>query len=266
MASLFLEKASRIPWDPKTILLDPDLRGKLLRAPAQIAALALVETDFSLLIDKVLCPTWLLWGEEDETAPRRIANILLWRLPAAELRLLPGMGHSPMRDDSTEFLTALQKCLTELPTPAKKTNPKGRLSDKTVLNQQNATITGSYNTLGIRNCQNLKLRNVWAHQIEILDSQIRMEGITVVAPAGKTGISVTRSTIVLTGADITGSVGIRTNQSRLDLAGLRYHGDGSPILGTGKPSSLLLSTATAYTHGQTRSLQGDRGLRSGESI
>ena len=104
VAGLLLEKTSRIPLDPGLILASAELRERFLAGdPERIAALALVETDFSLLLPRIRVPTWLLWGTQDQVAPLRIAKLLAWNLPQAQLMLLDGLGHTPMAENPAVF-------------------------------------------------------------------------------------------------------------------------------------------------------------------
>lgn len=64
-------------------------------------------------LDRVRCPTPILWGDRDRYFPVQLLNTFARRLPTAEIHTLPGCGHS-MHDDCpeqtypllTRFLTA----------------------------------------------------------------------------------------------------------------------------------------------------------------
>lgn len=58
--------------------------------------LALAGRDLS----KLTCPSLVLWGERDPYLPVRFAEAYAAVLPAAELELLPGVGHWPLVDDA----------------------------------------------------------------------------------------------------------------------------------------------------------------------
>jgi len=49
-------------------------------------------------IQRVRCPTLLMWGQEDRWAP--VALLALWKrdLPAAAVKVYPGVGHMPMEE------------------------------------------------------------------------------------------------------------------------------------------------------------------------
>lgn len=50
-------------------------------------------------LGEVACPALIAWGTRDVLLPARQAQRFVARLPRGELRLLRGLGHSPMADD-----------------------------------------------------------------------------------------------------------------------------------------------------------------------
>lgn len=54
-----------------------------------------------LELDRIACPVLLVWGEKDRILPlERHAARFREEIPGAELRVLPGIGHTPMWDDA----------------------------------------------------------------------------------------------------------------------------------------------------------------------
>jgi len=267
IASLLLEKTSRLPLDSKLLLSSPFLREKFLAAdPGRISALALVETDYSLLLAKISSPTWLIWGAKDEVSPLRIAKILDWNLPQVKLQILPEQGHSPMLDDVGSFKGALWRALKETP-EVKVPLPIATPAKKGVCEQQQGQVfSGNYSSLRINNCHNILLRNVVIDDLEIVDSQVVIENSIFQASAHKPALSLLRSNVVITGADIVADTGIITNQSRIDLAGVRFVGAQSAIKGEGNPSSVLCSSSVKLFDGTMEALHLSQSLVAGESL
>lgn len=267
-AGLFLEKVSRAPLDPDLLLATAVTREKFLAGdPTLIAALALVQTDFSLLLNKVNTPTWLIWGELDQVAPLRIATILEWNLQQAQLNLLKGMGHSPMLEDPQRFMTALSQALEKNPVRSiRSMSAVGEASEGICEGKAALVFRGDYTRLRINNCTDIKLINVNARQIEITDSQVEITSAVVRGEGQTPAINVLRSNVTITAADIYGQIGIVTNQGRLDLAGVRFFEAAVAVMGEGNPSSVLFSSSFRQIDERLIPLQISRSLRQGESL
>jgi pimeloyl-ACP methyl ester carboxylesterase len=267
IAGLLLEKTSRLPVDAKLLLSSPFLREKFLTAdPVRISALAMVDTDYSLLLAKISSPTWLIWGAKDEVASLRVAKILDWNLPQVKLRILPGLGHSPMLDDIGNFKEALWQALqeapeVEVPLPTSTPDKKGVCEQ-----EQGKVFSGNYSSLRINNCHDVLLKNVVVNDLEIVDSQVAIETSRLRASSHKSALSLLRSKVTITGADIVAETGIIINQSRIDLAGVRFIGAQSAIKGEGNPSSVLCSCSVKLIDGAKEALHLSRSLGVGESL
>ncbi len=266
-SDLVLEKSSRLPVDPDVTLQSETMRASLLDGnPSRIAALALVQTDYSLLLGRIKTPTWLLWGSQDRVAPLRLAKILRWNLPKTELILFQGQGHCPMLEDAQGFLTALTKTLTSLPRGLPRVSITDPAPDGYFNNESGRVIQGSYSTLKINGCKNIRLVNIAAKHIEIQNSQVEMENADIEAQAELPGISVVRSRLIVTGADIRAVTGILTNQSRIDLAGVRFIETPTAIRAEGNPSALLSSCSVKQSAGKRVAIHTSCSLNAGEKL
>ena len=93
-----IEKLQSLPVDIDLMIRSAFLREKFLDGDSnKIAGLALVQTDYTLLIDQVETPTILIWGESDDIAPLRTGQLLAARMQQAQLEIIPDGGHTPMR-------------------------------------------------------------------------------------------------------------------------------------------------------------------------
>lgn len=262
-----LEKASRMHLNPDLVLNSETMRAKFLAGePSRIAALALVLTDYSLLLDKIRIPTWLIWGELDEVATLRIAKVLQWMLPRTQLRVLQDMGHTPMIEAPRSFLPELMAALETEPRGLSPAFIKNDAPDECLENEKGGIFRGTYRNIIIKNCQNIRLINVTARHLEIIDSKVDIEGTTIVATREEAGIHLLRSKLTMTGADIHAGTGIVTNQSRMDLAGVRYIGTRTAIRGEGNPSTLISSSSVKRFSGKTTAIHLSRSLTSGEEL
>lgn len=267
VASLLLEKASHLPINPELLLSLPLMRQKFLAGdPTRIAGLALVETDYSLLLAKNLTPTWLIWGAQDEIASLRIARVLEWNLPQVELKILPESGHTPMLDDLSGFRIALQQALQENP---ELRSPLSQTTDAKVgkcEGEQDRVFSGHYSSLRISNCSNVLLRDVVANSLEITDSQVVIETSKLLALPHRPALTLLRSQVVISGADIVAVTGLVLNQSRVDLAGVRFIGTQIAIKGEGNPSSVLCSSSVKLFDDGIEPLHLSRSLIAGEEL
>lgn len=68
---------------------------------------SMMSLDFRDKLDRVTCPTLVLWGERD-TANRKAAGELAKLLPDADAREIPGAGHEVNRDAPWELAAAIR--------------------------------------------------------------------------------------------------------------------------------------------------------------
>jgi len=120
--------------------------------------------------------------------------------------------------------------------------------------------------LRIDNCHNILLKNVVVNDLEIVDSQVVIETSILQTSAHKPVLSLLRSNVAITGADIVAETGIVLNQSRIDLAGVRFLGAQIAIKGEGNPSSVLCSSSVKLFDGDEKTLHLSRSLAAGESL
>ena len=113
-----VEWVFRLP-DLTRILKESDLAWDLLlRNRANVnAALAMMEEDFSAVVHTLQQPTQIIWGEADTVAPLRTGQLLARRLPRAELKTMPRVGHTPMLEAPEQFLALLSSALASDPAP-----------------------------------------------------------------------------------------------------------------------------------------------------
>lgn len=267
VASLILEKTTRIPFSPELILSTGFMRQRFLAAdPARIAGLALVQTDYSLLLGQIDVPTWLIWGELDNIAPVRIADVLQWQLPHAQKIILSGLGHVPMKEDREVVQGALQKALESIPESRQSFVLSSSERKGICEGGQGFVFEGPYDEISLSACDSVLLKNVTTKALQIIDSNVVIEQSRLSGDQANAAMSVVRSRVTMTGVDIAAEMGIQTDQSRLDLAGVRFIDATIAILATGNPSAVLCSSSTKSSQGKVSALHLSRSLKAGESI
>jgi pimeloyl-ACP methyl ester carboxylesterase len=239
LANLVVERVFGLPGDPTRVLRESEALWALVlrdRVSAN-AAMALVDEDFSAAVHTLAQPVWLIWGEADAVAPLRTGELLGRRLPQAELATLPGVGHVPMAQASNDFLALLVRALDQppVPRPAQTVQPAqpalsptaDPLPDLHCSGQVDRHYRGRYREVHIDRCTAVRLTDVVAERIVVHDSIVQMLGVQVAA--SDIALTIVNSELIATASDFTGRLAIRTDASRLDLAGVRLQADGFAV-------------------------------------
>ena len=254
----------KLPVD--SVLASPSMRSFFLRSnPSAIAALALLQENFSSAIDQMSVPASIIWGEDDGVAPLRTGRLLHARLNNSTLDIIRHSGHVPMNEQTTVFNKALLHRLnTHNP---KRTNVERPLvsNRRGICNSQNNMhFTGNYQSISINECKGVKIENASVGKIlieesvvEINDSRVSSDGV---------GINIIGSRLLATALDIHASTGILTSSSRLDLAGVSINSDKEAIeSASGLDSTVVVSVSRfqgAYFHGVYRLIKKQQSLTS----
>ncbi|MDX8402921.1 MAG: alpha/beta hydrolase [Mariprofundaceae bacterium] len=229
------------------ILSSAAMRTLFLRGnPSIIAALALLQEDFSRAIDELQVPTTIIWGENDGVAPLRTGRLLHARLNRVTLDLIADSAHVPMKEQTTVFNGLLLERLTQIiPEKVKAQEPLIGLKDMTCTSEKNMQISGSYRDIIIKDCSGVVLENVTARQIQIENSDVDMYRTRI--SSSQTGLIVRKSKLVATALDIDAKTGILSSASRLDLAGVSIRGEYNAIvaadIGASKASTAVISVS-----------------------
>jgi pimeloyl-ACP methyl ester carboxylesterase len=194
------------------------------------AGMALVEEDFSADIPKMQVPTWILWGEADPVAPLRTGQMLAYRLPRAQLLTMPGVEHTPMDPATAQiFLPLLERALAGDPQPSPLPEPPhSTLADVRCKGETDRLYSGDFREVIIQGCSAVKLQNLSAQRVVIVDSMVQMLN-THVRSASGSAVEVVNSELIATAGQFSGDVAISADKSRLDLAGIRLDARRTPV-------------------------------------
>jgi pimeloyl-ACP methyl ester carboxylesterase len=83
-----------------------DLVEEVLKVPARVwreTFVGLLRYDDLSDLARVQVPTLLVWGDQDRVVPRAMQDELARRIPAAELAVYPGVGHTPRWEEPSRF-------------------------------------------------------------------------------------------------------------------------------------------------------------------
>jgi non-heme chloroperoxidase len=102
--------------DVAPALLD-QLIEEALKVPARVwkqTLPALLDYDDLAGLPRITAPTLLVWGENDTLVSRDMQEQLLRRIPAANLVVYSGAGHTPRWDDPSRFSSDVATFVTDL--------------------------------------------------------------------------------------------------------------------------------------------------------
>lgn len=235
LGNILVERVFGLPGDPTHVLRASDLLwGWALRDRTNVnAALALIDEDFSAAVHTLTQPVQLIWGEADAVAPLRTGELLARRLPRAQLATLPGVGHVPMEQAANAFSALLDRALKEPPLPrAELPVDAPALQDLDCKGQVDRRYSGRYREVRLDGCSAVRLTDLVADRIVVRDSIVQMTGVQV--HGADIALDITNSELVATACDFDGRVAIRSDSSRLDLAGVRLSASGFALQALGR--------------------------------
>ena len=224
----------------------PMLSGKIFRTPQALASTSLIFTDFSRQIAEVQAPVWLIWGDRDFIAPLRTGKMLARMIPGSRLKIMQGVGHTPMIEDPCAFNQLMLKCLAD-DIHAHQEIQKQTPAKKSILleNRKNLALRGGFTHIEIRNCRNIKIKNATADRIKIVNSTVEIENLTL--ETDQEALIVTDSVVTVTAANLTADVGISTTNSRIDLAGVTIQARKAAVASGGQASSIVVFSICKIT-------------------
>jgi pimeloyl-ACP methyl ester carboxylesterase len=250
-AGKFLEGAESYPVDSEDVLSAP--HG--VAAERNIAAMALLETDFAPLLSQVTSPVLILWGQEDRIAPLRTAEVLLHRLPRAWLEIIDGAGHVPMSEQPDEFNRRLLASLDgALPSP-----PLVRASEGDAERigrcerQRNVRFSGRYRRIELHHCSDVIIADAELDELYVFESRVLIERSRI----GGSGLAVDAigSDVKMTAVDVHGDVALRVARSRLDLAAVDLDGREAAVMAVSN-SKAVFSLCRVNSPQRTGDLHG----------
>jgi pimeloyl-ACP methyl ester carboxylesterase len=223
------------------------LRKKLYGGdPGKIAAMALLNTDFSDILENIHVPTLIVWGEKDPVVPLRVGRILEWMIPGSDLRIMPDVGHSPMIDRPDEFNRIVMEWLTASPKKKERVTPSFTSDEVFLCENRDCVITnGSYDRIEIKNSNNTQIVNVATKHISIERSIVSIEGSSIMS--NDVGVKVVDSVANISGCSIDANVAVLTSSSSVDLAGVKLTGKTAAVreaaLKSGAKSTVIFSVS-----------------------
>lgn len=220
------------------VLSSPNLRKSVLNDnPMTIAALALVQTNFSNLLEDIDTNTLIIWGEDDTIAPLETGFVLNRRLQKSHLEIIQKAGHVPMLTHYDEYIKMLVNHLN-----VKSDYRKEYLIDKkksyvTYYIGNKQILTGYIKKITIENATNIIIKDAYIDNITIKNSQIEIHHSEISA---MNPLRIENSTVFITSSDIHSN--IKSFNSTLNIAGTDLY-----ALETNKLFKNSLNTTLIYS-------------------
>lgn len=216
--------------DVTRFLFTDTLWAKVLGAYPNInAALALIQENYSSALKSVRSPVGIIWGDKDSVTPLRTGKVLAYHLENAELQVIKGAEHTPMKSHEHEFnhqLSGLLRGNLSKNNPVSKSVPyQKKLRCK---NEKGKTYSGNFEQIEIENCQGIRLVNVNTAFLSVTNSNIELEDVTI--KSSDIGVQLEASILLATNFFIDAKTGVVSNASRMDIAGGEIKANETAIL------------------------------------
>lgn len=228
LAGAVLSRLEKLNLEPEIVLSSANLRQAALQGdPSKIAGLALVLDDFSKVLPQVTAPTLIVWGADDPVAPVRTGHLLANVLPHARLTVLDQAEHVPMRESPAAFRAAVMPFLAAPDAVAAvsvdRAAPRANAPRNADCNGEKArSFTGDYDTLVLRNCSGVRIRDARIRELRAYDSTLEIVDSEIGGDTG--GMNVFSTRITMTGGRVFAPVAITARDSQFDMAGVTLQG------------------------------------------
>lgn len=225
--------------------------------PNANAALALIEEDFSADIQSLSAPVFIIWGEQDAVAPLRTGLLLAGRLAQAQLAVITGASHVPMKSHTEQFNQLLVAALAEkgvVPAPWGSQPDPAATEQLRCKDQVGLIFRGHYKAVLIENCVGVTLEEVVTESMRVVDSVVDLQRVSITSDG--VALDAEESVVMATDVRIIGGVGVLSSGSRLDFAGASVQGITSAVEVTDR-SRLVFSVSDLESPVYRGSVHGD---------
>jgi pimeloyl-ACP methyl ester carboxylesterase len=230
-------RAENLPLRAELALERAGVRQRILRGdPNAIAAVALLEHDFSAAIRDLAVPTLVIWGAADTVAPLRTGQALAASIKGARLTVLEGAGHAPQLEFPARFNPIVLEELDGQQLAAQPyALPAGPIRDTRVGRCDGAAwqeLAGDYERVVLENCPDVRIADARIGYLRSVNSSVRVVNSHI-----RDGIDAKASRVELTGVVLRGSLVL--DDSNLDAAGTRFESPYAVASNTGETQVVL---------------------------
>lgn len=186
------------------------------------AAVALIDENFSEAIRTLPHETHIIWGKLDNVAPLSTGIMLAGRLSNASLSIIEDAKHNPMLSHSKELNQLLLHAIENTQHKKKPSKPLISQGDVRCQKENGISYAGRYDKIVITNCTGVTLTNVAAKEVIIRDSLVEFINTKIITD--NVALKIYESVLIASNSTFKGDIGIVTDGSRLDLAGVSIIG------------------------------------------
>lgn len=230
--------------------------------PNTNAALSLINTDYSHIVDAISTPTTIIWGARDPVAPLRTGFMLNGLIPNSQIHVLPDAKHVPIKTH-TATVVALMQGQNEGKRKPPANTPKQALLE---CNQETGKrYSGHYKKVILSACMDIVMADLQADTIEINNSVAELTRVRV--KADERALLLRGSAVSLTAVRLEGPTAIEMHGSRVDMAGTQLYAD-QAALRIHSQSVVVASVSNVTSPGYTGKLHGATRARNmiGETL
>ena len=229
MLGFGIEDYDKFPYAIDIILNTGFGRNRFLGGdPIKIAGLAMVQKDYSGLLEHVTMPTLLIWGSEDTIAPLRTGKLLAARLPNAKLEIIPQAQHVPMMQTPEQLNKIVWNAVTTPPQYAHRADSKNHSSQIDSIpsqrksefchHQQERYYSGYFEQLILNDCKHITIENANIDYLEANNSSVTIYNSNI--GSGEKALFANGSVIFATATTFRADVPLHAHDSRFDFAGV----------------------------------------------
>jgi hypothetical protein len=161
-----------------------------------------------------------LAGDDYLTIRRSRAGVAIADVLArAELHLIKGAGHVPMKSKTQQFNQILLSALANDPVAVEKVLPKPNNRIGQCVHDDQTEFNGYYQTLTLNNCKLVKLNNVVAKNFSVNDSYVEIQNSFL--GSLNSVINIKDSAVMATASTFYGK--LVSDDSRFDFAAVDFH-------------------------------------------
>jgi hypothetical protein len=165
-------------------------------------------------------------------------------MPDARLQVVGNAQHMPMVEQPQAFNRLLMSALVD-PLPARREPAGSEKSQGNVKceNESDMTYSGRFDRLSLTDCPDALVENAQLRRLDVQGGSVRLRQVNI--DADDVALKVTGATVIGTAVTLSGDTALRTDSSRIDLAGatLRARDKAVDVVG---PSHLYFSVSEIH--------------------
>lgn len=269
LAGVILERTEQmLPVDPALVMQFAPLRKKLFQGnPTAIAGFGLVQEDFSQTPERIVAPTLIVWGKDDDVAPLRTGYVLDALIPKSYLKVIENAGHVPIKSRVQQFIKLLRPHLNggiESALYTQKPAVRGKPKKKSCIGSRGQRYSGRYEVLILNDCKDTTIVDAKISELVINNSMVTIENSTI--RSDNVAMKVSNSSIIMTAGQVEGEIAISSYNSRFDIAGTTLKGRRAAIEALSDSTIIFSLGRIESPNWSDTIIHGYKTLASGQSL